>query len=171
MSKLKTDQKHLARERFLWLMLFMAIFTATFSVASEIELEPQEAKQVREMITEKIASGSSNTIFLNNIVLGLIMFIPALGIILGIGSAFATGIAFSTFGLEIPAYLILFITPFGFMELLAYSIAMSRSFLIIKYLVKHIRQPRKLILIEIGTVTGLIFFGSIIEAVMISRLH
>ncbi len=167
---LKKEQKHLARERFLWLMLFMAIFTATFSVGSEIELEQKEAEQVKEMITQKIASGDSNTIFMNNIVLGLIMFIPAVGIVLGIGSAFATGIAFSTFGLDIPAYLILFVTPFGFMELLAYSIAMSRSFLIIKYLVKHISQPRKLILIEIGTVAGLIFFGSIIEAVMIGML-
>ncbi len=162
----KIKHKHLARERFLWLMLFMAIFTATFSVASEIELEQSEAKQVREMITEKIAKGNSSTIFLNNIFLGLIMFIPAVGIILGIGTAFATGLAFSTFGLDIPAYTILFITPFGFMELLAYSIAMSRSLFLIKYR-KFIKQQAKRTLIEIGIVIGLLFFGGLIESTMI----
>ena len=164
---LKIEQKRLRKERILWLLLFMAIFSATFSVASEIELEPNEAEQVKEQITEKIANANTNTIFLNNIFLGLIMFIPALGVVLGIGSAFATGLAFSTFGLDIPAYVVLFFSPFGLMELIAYSIAMSRSLLIIKYLIKHIPQPRKTILIEIGIVTGLIFFGSIIEAFLI----
>jgi len=170
MSELKTQQKQLAKERFLWLLIFMAVFSATFSVASEIELPPQEAEQVRNQITEKIAGGNTSTIFLNNIVLGLVMFIPVVGVLLGIGSAFATGLAFSTFALEIPAYTILFFSPFGFiMELLAYSIAMSRSLFLVKYR-KQIRKQVKITLIEMGIVSGLIFFGSIIEAYLIGIL-
>ncbi len=169
MSELKTQQKSLRKERFLWLLLFMAIFSATFSVASEIELEPQEAEQIRNQITEKIAGGNTSTIFLNNIVLGLVMFIPVVGVLLGIGSAFATGLAFSTFALEIPAYTILFFSPFGFMELLAYSIAMSRSLFLVKYR-KQIRKQARITLIEMGIVAGLIFFGSIIEGYLIGIL-
>jgi len=166
MSELKTRHKSLRKERFMWLLIFMAIFSATFSVASEIELEPQEAEQVRNQITKKIADGSSSTIFLNNIVLGLIMFIPVVGVLLGIGSAFATGLAFSTFDLEIPAYLVLFLSPFGLIELFAYSIAMSRSLFLVKYR-KLIRKQARITLIEIGIVVGLLFFGSIIEAYLI----
>ncbi len=166
---MKTEQKKFDRERIVWLLLFMAIFTASFSVGSEVELQEQEATQIKDQITEKISSANSNTIFLNNIVLGLVMFIPAFGIIFGIGSAFATGLAFASFNLDIPAFAVLWLSPFGLMELLAYSIAMSRSLLIIKRR-KNLRQDKKIIAIEVGIVFALIFFGGVIESLLLGLL-
>jgi len=166
---MKTQHKKFDRERVVWLLLFMAIFTASFSVGSEVELQEQEATQIKDQITEKIATADSNTIFLNNIVLGLVMFIPAFGIIFGIGSAFATGLAFASFSLDIPAFAVLWLSPFGLMELLAYSIAMSRSLLIIKRR-KNLRQDKKIIAIEVAIVIALIFFGGVIESLLLGLL-
>ena len=56
---MKTQQKGLRKERILWLLLFMAIFTTTFSVASEIELQPNEAEQIKQQVIEKIERASS----------------------------------------------------------------------------------------------------------------
>ena len=97
------------------------------------------------------------------------MFIPAFGIIFGIGSAFATGLAFASFNLDIPAFAVLWLSPFGLMELLAYSIAMSRSLLIIKRR-KNLRQDKKIIAIEVGIVFALIFFGGVIESLLLGLL-
>lgn len=166
MSEMKTEHKKLDKERIVWLLLFMAIFTASFSVGSEVELQQEESEQIKEQISEKIANADSNTIFLNNIVLGLVMFIPALGIIFGIGSGFATGLAFASFNLDIPAFAVLWLTPFGLMELVAYSIAMSRSLLLIKRR-KFLRQDKKIILIEVGIVIALLFLGGVVESIMI----
>jgi len=147
----------------------MAIFTASFSVGSEVELEQEESEQIKDQISEKISNADSNTIFLNNIVLGLVMFIPALGIIFGIGSGFVTGLAFASFDLSIPAFAVLWLSPFGLMELVAYSIAMSRSLLIIKRR-KNLRQDKKIIAIEVGIVVALIFFGGVIESLLLGLL-
>jgi len=56
------------------------------------------------------------------------------------------------------------------MEVFAYGIAMSRSYLIIKKLVKRddsLKSDKKPILIEIGIVVALLFAGGMLEAYMI----
>ena len=60
-------------------------------------------------------------------------------------------------------------TPFGMMELTAYAIAMSRSFLLIQQIIKKtsIFTNKKAILIEIGIVVGLLLVGGIVENEMI----
>jgi hypothetical protein len=103
------------------------------------------------------------------------MFIPGFGVGWGIFSAFSTGFAFAAIATttpilgNIPPLAMIFATPFGLMELAAYSIAMSRSFLLIFALFKKtpITQQWKQTAIEVGIVVGLLLAGGIIEAYMI----
>ncbi len=114
-------------------------------------------------------------IFLHNLEIALPMFIPGFGVVWGIFSAFSTGFAFAalattnTLLAKIPPIAVIFATPFGLMELAAYSIGMSRSFLLIVNIFKKtpISQQWKQILLEIGIVIGLLLLGGIIEAYMI----
>jgi len=55
------------------------------------------------------------------------------------------------------------------MELTAYSIGMSRSFLLIHKIIKKIsiKQDAKIVGIEIAIVAGLLLVGGILEAYMI----
>jgi uncharacterized membrane protein SpoIIM required for sporulation len=114
-------------------------------------------------------------IFLHNTQLALPMFIPGFGVGWGIFSAFSTGYAFAALATveplltKIPPITMIFATPFGLMELAAYSIAMSRSFILITDIFKKrpiIKQWRQ-IAIEIAVVVGLLLAGGIIEAYMI----
>ncbi len=174
MSEMANNRKQV-RVRFLSVLLFMGVFTCVFALASNIDLLPEERQQLKDEITEKLetakATSDSSFIFLNNVVLGLLMFIPmGIGLLLGFGSAFATGLAVGTFELEYPAFLLLYLTPFGFMELVAYSLALSRSFTLSVVLIKRrslIKAELKPTLIEVGIVVGLLFFAGIIENIML----
>jgi len=170
MTKQKQSQ---AKERFFWLLLYMAIFTATFAVSSEIDLPEETATMMKDQMVEKletaIESSDRSLIFLNNVLLGLVMFIPIIGVIFGIGTAFATGITVAGFNLDVPAYILLYTTPFGFIELVSYSIAMSRSHYLVKRR-KFLRKELRPTLIEIGIVVGLLFIGGFIESRMLGIL-
>lgn len=114
-------------------------------------------------------------IFLHNTQIALPMFVPGFGVGWGVFSAFSTGFAFAALATtepllaKIPPIAMIFATPFGLMELAAYSIAMSRSFILIVALLKKlpILPQWKHIVIEIGIVVALLLAGGIIEAYMI----
>jgi len=64
---------------------------------------------------------------------------------------------------------ILYNSPYGAMELVAYSIAMSRSFLVVFSLVKK-QNPKALIkpsIIEIGIAVGLLVIAGYLEEYLI----
>ena len=73
---------------------------------------------------------------------------------------------------DIPPLLIL-ITPFGLMEIVAYGLAISRSGMLFYSLLKrkHWREYLLSTLVEIGVVVILLLSGAIIEWEMISRLN
>ena len=116
-------------------------------------------------------------IFLHNASIALPMFIPGFGMVWGGFAAWSTGFAFSALVTttptlsEIPPLALLYISPFGVMELAAYSIGMSRSFILIQTILK--KKPIKLELkptaIEIGIVVALLLAGSFIEYTMIEE--
>lgn len=114
-------------------------------------------------------------IFLHNAQIALPMFVPGFGVGWGIFSAFSTGFAFAALATtepllaQIPPIAMIFATPFGLMELAAYSIAMSRSFILVVALFKKlpILPQWRHIVIEIGIVVALLLAGGIIEAYMI----
>ena len=114
-------------------------------------------------------------IFLHNTTISLPMFIPGFGIAWGLFSAWSTGFAFAAIMTinpqlnEIPPLAILYLSPFGIMELVAYSLATSRSFILIRAISKKINlipflKPTG---IEVGIVIGLLLAGGFLEDYMI----
>ena len=107
------------------------------------------------------------------------MFIPGIGIIHGAYTAWSTGFGFAAIismapGLaEIQPLSILYFSPFGIMELAAYSIAMSRSFHIAYALFKRVNLKSliKPTVIEIGVVVTILFAAGFLEEYMIALVQ
>lgn len=117
-------------------------------------------------------------IFLHNTTVALPMFVPGFGIAWGSFAAWSTGLAFralvsTTPSLaKLPPLAIIYLSPFGVMELIAYSIGMSRSFLLLSVIVKRRENLRKEIrptAIEIGIAVALLLAGAFIEYSMIQE--
>jgi len=166
------------RTRLLALFVTMAIFTGVFQLSAMVEIDETESLEVNEMIMKKMDTVDGKGIFFNNVYLGLLMFIPAVGFVFGVMSSALTGMTFSALAnvnnIDLPAFLMLFGSPFGFMELVAYSLAMSRSVLIInkvrkKETRKFTKSDNMIILAEVGAVVGLLLVGGIVEAYMIGN--
>jgi hypothetical protein len=103
------------------------------------------------------------------------MFIPGIGVIYGAYTAWSTGFGFAAIlsmapGLaEIHPLSLLYLSPFGLMELTAYSISMSRSFHIAYVLFKRVNLKSliKPTVIEIGVVIALLLAAGYLEEYMI----
>lgn len=149
----------------------MGIFSLVYQISASIEPNEEEAISFAEEFAESMNQMDGFGIFVHNITITLPMFIPGAGFIWGLYSSWETGFAFASFvsinpGLSnVPPLAILYISPFGFMELVAYSIAISRSFILIKKIIKKekIFHLSKSIGIEIGIVAGLLLTGGYLE--------
>jgi len=114
-------------------------------------------------------------IFVHNTMIALPMFIPGFGVVWGIFSAWSTGFAFAAIATtvpeigDIPPLSLLFLSPFGLMEVFAYSLGISRSFILIRAFSQKINllQFIKPTVIEIGIVVTLLLVGGYIEFYMI----
>ncbi len=103
------------------------------------------------------------------------MFIPGFGIGWGFYTGWSTGYAFAAIVSvtpalsDIPALALLYASPFGLMELKAYSIATSRSFILIHTIIRKtsLYSAIKPTVIEIGIVIGLLVAGGFLEDYMI----
>ena len=161
--------------RILLFFILMAIFSAVFAVSAEANLPEEEVEMIMEEFESMVEGIDAFGIFLHNTALSLPMFIPGFGIIWGMFSAFSTGIAFAAIKSmnplleQIPALSILFMTPFGLMEVAAYSIAMSRSYMLIHKIIKKvsIRSDIPVTLVEIIIVVSLLLVGAYVEYYMI----
>jgi uncharacterized membrane protein SpoIIM required for sporulation len=158
-----------------YLVLGTGLFIAAYSAGTAGQLSIEQASNIQHDLAQRNKTINEFSIFANNITPSLEMFIPAVGIGFGVYSAYSTGQAFSAFALTIPALksispLSVFVTPFAIMEIVAYGLAISRSFLLSYYLIRYrksLKQSwRKYLVptvIEIGIVIVVILVGSIIE--------
>jgi uncharacterized membrane protein SpoIIM required for sporulation len=117
-------------------------------------------------------------IFINNAKIALGMFVPLLGVGLGIFSGFSTGMVFNAIAatsanLNDISPLLILVTPFGLMEIVAYGLAISRSGMLFFSLLKRMYWREYLLstFVEVGIVVILLLSGAIIEWEMISRLN
>jgi len=164
--------------RIVLFFVFLGIFSASFAVGAEIQVSEEESKIVLEELESLIGEIDAVGIFTHNTSLALPMFIPGFGIAWGAFAAFSTGMAFSVIQdanpiLEnIPSLTILFMSPFGLMEVAAYSIAMSRSYMIIHKMIKRmpIRPDARIIGLEIAILVGLLLAGGFVEYYFIESL-
>jgi len=162
-------------------IILFFIFTAIFAVvygSSAILSEPTEAEvqEVMDFFDSIVDTIDGIGIFAHNTTIAIPMFIPGFGVAWGLFSAYSTGFAYSAIAAANPEIaqlnpLAVLLTPFGLMEVAAYSIAMSRSALLAKNVIQknwnYIKNERLVIAVEIGIVIGLLLVGGIVEMWMI----
>lgn len=139
------------------------------------EVSKEEADLFMSEFEELILDIDAFGIFTHNTTIALPMFIPGFGVAWGLFSSYSTGFAFAAITTTAPELAqiqplsILFFSPFGLMELTAYSLGISRSFILIvaiikkKSLIPFIKPTG----IEIGIVIILLLIGGYVEFYMI----
>lgn len=165
------------KKRMLYILLASLIFIFAYYIGSISNLSEEDASTIKEEFL-KLAKGiDSFGIFLNNFRIASAMFIPALGVAVGLFAAFMTGTVFKAFTLtspelaNIPSISIL-LTPFGIMEVFSYGLAMSQSAIFFKAIIDK-RVNKELIystLIQFGIVTLILFIAAVIEYYMIKSI-
>jgi len=163
------------RIRIITFFIFLGIFAAAFQIGSMTSVSEEEADAFMSEFKELVLDIDALGIFLHNTTIALPMFIPGFGVAWGIFSAWSTGFAFAAIAStvpeigEIPPLSILFLTPFGLMEVFAYSMGISRSFILIRAVSKKINLIPfiKPTVIEIGIVVALLLAGGYLEFYMI----
>lgn len=153
----------------------MGIFTTVFQLGSMSQVSEDEANIFMEEFNKLVKDIDAIGIFTHNTTISLPMFIPGFGVVWGLFSAWSTGFAFAAIVSitpqleEIPPLTILYLSPFGLMELCAYSLATSRSFILIREIAKksNLIPFLKPTLIEIAVVVGLLLVGGFLEDYMI----
>ena len=161
--------------RIITFFIFLGIFAGAFQFGSMSTVSEEEAKIFMEAFEDLILDIDAFGIFVHNTTIALPMFIPGFGVAWGIFSAWSTGFAFAAITStvpeigNIPPLSLLFLSPFGLMEVFAYSLGISRSFILIRAISKKInlRQFIKPTIIEIGIVVALLLVGGYIEFYMI----
>jgi len=158
--------------------IFTGIFSGIYAAGSQSDVTEQESEEMINYFKEIITEIDGIGIFSHNTTIALPMFIPGFGMIWGLFSAYSTGFAFAAISAGTPELssinpLSVLLTPFGLMELAAYSIAMSRSVLFIEKIIKKtsIFTEKKAVLVEIGIVVGLLLIGGIVEYEMIKSVE
>ena len=164
--------------RIVLFFLFLGIFSASFAIGAEVQVSEEESKMILEQLEALIDEIDAIGIFSHNTSLALPMFIPGFGVAWGAFAAFSTGMAFSVLKdaspmlANIPSLTILFMSPFGLMEVTAYSIAMSRSYMIVHKMIKRmpVRPDFRVIGIEIAILVGLLLTGGFVEYHLIQNV-
>jgi hypothetical protein len=165
------------KSRLIYLAFGAVAFLIAYSAGAAVPLSEEEAETLTRQFSEQIEGIDQNGIFLNNLRIALIMFVPAIGSAFGAFSGFATGTIFSAFAVSSPMLsevspLAILITPFGIMEVFVYGLAMSRSGMLIYYLFKRMSWRKYTVptLIELGIATAILFVAAVIEWQMIEEL-
>jgi hypothetical protein len=161
--------------RIILFFIFLGIFAAAFQIGSMTSVSEEDAKAFMSEFEELVLDIDAFGIFTHNLTIALPMFIPGFGVAWGLFAAWSTGFAFAAIITtvpeigEIPPLSILFLSPFGLMEIVAYSIGISRSFILIRAVIKKVSLSSflKPTVIEIGVVVTLLFVGGYLEFFMI----
>ena len=167
----------LTMKRIILFFIFTAIFTVVYGT-SAVTSEPteEEIEEIMSWFDEIVHTIDGIGIFVHNVTIALPMFIPGFGVVWGLFSAYSTGFAFSAIAATNADVaqlnpLAILLTPFGLMEMAAYSIAMSRSTLLAKNVIQKnwelIKHEKLILSIEIGIVIALLLIGGIVEMWMI----
>ena len=165
--------------RIITFFTFLLIFTIIFQLGSMSTVSEEEANMFMEEFKKLVLDIDGFGIFVHNTTIALPMFIPGYGIVWGLFSAWSTGYAFASIATIMPEIAnisplsILFLSPFGLMEIFAYSLGISRSFILIKAVITktNLSQFIKPTIIEIGIVVALLLVGGYVEFYMIELVQ
>lgn len=168
--------------RLIFFMFGMIGFVSAYSIGTTlVHIDNSQAEFMKAHFQEEIKGINQYGIFANNARIAFSVFIPGLGIVLGMLSAFSTGLVFNALSTVLPALsnispLVVFLTPFGILEIIAYGIAISRSGILSYQLIKDTNRRSSWskyvipTIIEIGIVTVILFIAAIVEWQMIHTL-
>ena len=159
--------------------IFLVIFTVIFQLGSMSTVSEEESLLFMEEFEKLVLDIDAFGIFVHNTTIALPMFIPGFGVVWGLFSAWSTGYAFAAIVTSMPEIAdisplsILFLSPFGLMEIFAYSLGISRSFILIKAVItkSNLSQFIKPTSIEIGIVIILLLVGGYVEFYMIELVQ
>jgi len=165
--------------RIITFLTFLVIFTVIFQLGSMSTVSEVEANLFMEEFEKLVLDIDAFGIFVHNTTIALPMFIPGFGIFWGLFSSWSTGYAFAAIVTSMPEIgsisplSLLFLSPFGLMEIFSYSLGISRSFILIKaiFTKTSLSQFIKPTIIEIGIVIGLLFAGGYVEFYMIELVQ
>ena len=167
------------QKRIITFFIFVGLFSLSYFIGSQSEVTEEDALAFQKEFEGLMEEIDGIGIFFHNAIVALPMFIPGFGVAWGFFSAWQTGQAFAALALlnpiisELNPLTLLYVSPFGIMELVAYSIAMSRSLLLTHKIIKKmpikniIKNDYKIIGIEVGIVVGLLLAGGFLEAYLI----
>ena len=161
--------------------MFLGLFlagTLTPLTAEDATMLLTEMAKATEALSEEM-----DPIFIavHNTSIALPMFIPGIGVLWGDLAGYQTGLIVGAMATDIDGFegwmgIALFITPVGILELAAYALAMSRSWLWARILLKKAYRTRenlkamiKPTIIEIIIVSSLLLIGGYVEAWMITE--
>lgn len=169
------NHSNVLRNRIITFFIFMGLFSLLFQIGAISEVDDAESNTFVQEFLSDTQEITGIEIFQNNSIAALPMFIPGLGIALGLHTAWSTGFGFAAMvsvapGLsDILPLSLLYGTLFGLIELIAYSIALSRSFHIVLVLVKRVKLKSLLkpTVIEISVVLVLLLMSGILEEYLI----
>ncbi len=161
--------------RIITFFIFLIIFASAYQIGSFSTVGDEEAKMFMSEFEKLVLDIDAFGIFTHNTTIALPMFIPGFGVAWGLFSAWSTGYAFAAIATtapilaDVPPLAILFLSPFGLMELVAYSLGISRSFILIRAITKKVNLTSfiKPTAIEIGIVVGLLLAGGYLEFYML----
>ena len=165
--------------RIITFLAFLVIFTVIFQLGSMSTVSEEEANLFMEEFEKLVLDIDAFGIFVHNTTIALPMFIPGFGIFWGLFSSWSTGYAFAAIVTSMPEIgsisplSLLFLSPFGLMEIFSYSLGISRSFILIKAIITKtsLSQFIKPTIIEIGIVIVLLFAGGYVEFYMIELMQ
>ena len=162
--------------RIIVFFIFTGIFASVYGIATTSEPTEEEVQEIMNFFEEIVHTIDGIGIFIHNVTIALPMFLPGFGVVWGLFSAYSTGFAYSAIAVANEQVaqlnpLAVLLTPFGLMELAAYSIGMSRSALLAKNILQKkwflIKSQKLIISAEIGIVVALLLIGGIVEMWMI----
>ena len=167
------------KNRIILFFIFLVVFTIIFQLGSMSTVSQEEADLFMVEFEKLVLDIDAFGIFVHNTTIALPMFIPGFGIFWGLFSSWSTGYAFAAIATSIPEVAnispltILFLSPFGLMEISAYSLGISRSFILIKAIITktNLLQFIKPTIIEICIVITLLLAGGYIEFYMIELVE
>ena len=169
------NTSYVNKTRTILFFVFLGIFAGTYQIGAMSTVSQEEAEMFMSEFEELIMDIDAFGIFLHNTTIALPMFIPGFGVAWGLFAAWSTGYAFASIVTTAPQIAsihplsILFLSPFGLMEIVAYSLGISRSFLLIMTIVRKlpIGPLLKPTLIEIAIMISLLLAGGYLEFYMI----
>ena len=157
--------------------VFVGVFLSSYMIGTAYKLSGEEAQTFLKEFQSTTQGIDAFGIFAHNTSVALPMFVPGFGVAWGSFTGWQTGAAFTAVVSQNPALadfppiLLLLASPFGILELGAYSLGMSRSFLLIWRIVKKnpIKKEIKPTAIEIGIAIAVLLIAGIIEYSMIGQ--